>query len=109
MVTANIEFYSETKEHLKLMEQQIKHVHHVRVDLIEPRDHTAPALIAIEMHKGGEETARNVAQVLYDFLHSGNYDQAKISLVTIEGDRIDIEPLSVDEITGIMVGAEEGE
>lgn len=109
MTTASIEFYSESRQHLKALEHQLKHIRHVKVDLIEPRDHSAPALIALEMHKEGESAARDVAQVLSDFLHTGSAGQSKISLVTIEGDRIDIAPLSVDEIANIIIGAEESE
>ena len=88
--------------------------HDVDVDLVEPKDPAAPALIAIAIDKGGtraERAAQSVAGVLYNFLHdeTGAQSQKKIFLVTIEGDRIDIEPLSVEEIKGIIVTAEEGE
>jgi len=111
MTTASIEFISDTKQHLKTLEQQLKHIRDVRVDLIEPRDHTAPALISIDIHKGGVATAQNIAQTLYNFLRAEDaaQGQKQIFLVTIEGERVDIEPLSVDEIAGIIVGAEEGE
>lgn len=111
MTTASIEFISDTKQHLKTLEQQLKHIHDVKVDLVEPRDRKAPALISLDIHKGGADTARVIAQTLYDFLRAEDaaQGQKQIFLVTIEGERIDIEPLSVDEITGIIVGAEEGE
>lgn len=108
--TVTIEFASETKQHLKTLEHQLKHIGNVKVDLVEPRVHTAPVLIAIDMHKGGEQAAQDVARALHSFLHedTGAQGEKKISLVTIEGDRIDIEPLTVEEIRRIIVGAEEG-
>ncbi len=111
MTTASIEFISDTKQHLKTLEHQLEHIHGVRVDLVEPRDHTHPALISIDIHKGGAQTARAIAQTLFDFLRADESAQGQqhIFLVTIEGERIDIEPLSVEEITVIIVGAEEGE
>jgi len=110
--TVTIEFISDTKQHLKALEHQLKHIHDVGVDLVEPRDPSAPALVAIGISKSGEEgerAAQSVAQVLYDFLHDGSPGQKKISLVTIEGERIDIEPLSVEEIEEIIAEAREGE
>lgn len=111
MLTANIEFLSDTKQHLKEVEQQLKHVHNVKVSLVEPRNLTSPTLITIDIHKEGEETARNLAQVLYDALHANamTQGQKQIFLVTIEGDRVDIEPLNVEQITNIILGAEAGE
>lgn len=111
MTTASIEFISDTKQHLKTLEQQLKRIHDVKVDLVEPRDRKAPALISLDIHKGGVQTAQTIAQTLYNFLRADDAIQGQqhIYLVTIEGERIDIEALSVDEITGIIVGAEEGE
>ncbi len=114
--TITIEFRSDTKGHLKTLEHRLKQIHDVSVDLVEPRDHTAPVLVAIGIEKSGERAeiaAQNVAQVLYDFLHEDtgtqNQGQKTISVVTIEGDRIDIEPLSVEEIKDMIFEAEEGE
>jgi len=105
---------SDTKQHLRALEQQLKHIHDVKVDLVEPKEHVAPALVAIGINKGGtraERAAQHVAQVLYDFLRDDTSveSQKKIFLVTIEGERIDIEPLSVKEIERIIVAALEGE
>ena len=110
--TINIEFTSETEEHLKILEQQLRNIHDVKVDLVEPPVHTVPALIVIGIEKHGERAERasqSVAQVLHDFLHEDDSTQSqkKIFLVTIEGDRTDIEPLSVDEIEQIIFEAEE--
>ncbi|TMC20200.1 MAG: hypothetical protein E6J33_04780 [Chloroflexi bacterium] len=92
----------------------MKHIHDVEVDLVEPKDPAAPALVAIGIDKSGERAeraAQSIAQVLYSFLHdeASAQSQKKIFLVTIEGDRIDIEPLSVEEIQNIIVAALEGE
>lgn len=110
MLTANIEFLSDTKQHLEELEQQLGSIHHIKVDLIEPLDQSAPALITIDIHRGGEEIVRSIAQVLYNSLHVGvvGQGQKQIFLVTIEGDRVDIEPLSVEQITNVLLGAEAG-
>ncbi len=112
--TITIEFFSDTEEHLKSLEHQLKHIHDVGVDLVEPKDATAPALVAIGIKKHGEraqQAAQQVAQVLYSFLHdeAGSGGQKQIFLFTIEGDRVDIEPLSAQEIEGIILAAKEGE
>lgn len=111
MLTANVEFLSDTKQHLKEIEQHLKQIQHIKVDLLEPLDQQAPALITIDIHRGGEETAHAVAQVLYDSLHmdATPQGQKQIFLVTIEGDRVDIESLAVEQITSVILGAEAGE
>jgi hypothetical protein len=108
--TVNIEFTTDTKEHLKTLEHELKHIHDVKVDLVEPREHTAPALVALDFHKSSPQAIVMAAQFLYDFLHeNGSQGQKHIDLVTVEGDRIDIEPLSADQIKSIMIGAEEND
>ena len=66
-----------------------------------------------ELHRGerAESAAQTVAQVLHDFLHTDTsaLSHKTIYLVTIEGERIDIEPMSVEEIKGIIMAAKEGE
>lgn len=112
--TVNIEFTSDTTQHLKTLEQQLKHIHDVKVDLLAPKDiSVAPALIAIGLSKNiskAEQAAHNVAQTLYTFLHEdeATQSQKKIYLVTREGDRVDIEPLGAEEIEEIIVEAQEG-
>jgi site-specific recombinase XerD len=112
--TVTIEFTSDTRQHLKALEHQLKHIHDVGVELVEPRDHKAPALVAIGIEKTGargEAAAQNIAQVLYNFLHdeaSAHFNKT-INLVTIEGERTDIEPLSVQQIKEIIAAAREGE
>lgn len=106
--TVSLEFFSETKEHLKMLEQQLKHVHDVSVDMVEPKDLKAPALVAIGIKGSGERAssaARGVAQVLYHFLHDESVAQKHLFLLTIEGERIDIEPLSASEVEGIILDA----
>ena len=112
--TINIEFTSDTEQHLRILEHRLEHIHDVQVDLVEPADPRVPALVVIAIDKGGaraEIAAQSVAQVLHDFLHddADTDSQKKIFLVTIEGERIDIEPLSVEEIKGIIVVARQGE
>ena len=112
--TITIEFFSDTEEHLKSLEHQLKHIHDVDVDLVEPKDANAPALVAIGIKKHGEraeDAAQRVAQVLYSFLHdeANTAGQKQILLITIEGDRVDIEPLSAQEIADIILAAKEGE
>ena len=110
--TINIEFTSESEEHLELLVEQLRQIHDVKVDLVEPPVNTVPALLVIGIEKHGdraERASQRVAQVLYDFLHENGIDQSqkKIFLVTIEGDRTDIEDLSVDQIEQIIFDAEE--
>ena len=109
-----IEFFSDSEEHLQILQSQLKHLRDVDVYLIEPKDAAAPALIAIGITKGGERAAvaaHNIAQVLHDFIHdeAGSQIQKKILLFTIEGGRIDLEPLTADEIEGIIVTAKKEE
>jgi hypothetical protein len=109
-----IEFFSDSEEHLQLLEHQLNHIRDVDVYLIEPKDATAPALVAIGITKGGERAAiaaHNIAQVLHNFIHDETDPQVekKILLFTIEGGRIDLEPLTADEIEGIIVTAKKEE
>ncbi len=111
METISLEFLSDTKEHLKTLEQQLRHIHGVHVDLVEPRDTTAPALVGVSINGNAPETAQNVAQTLYTFLRDEEsvQGQKKIYLVTIEGDRVDIEDLPVEDIYKIIATAQEGQ
>src|SRR5207245_7503280 len=54
----SIEFFSDSEEHLQILESQLKHIRDVDVYLIEPKDSTAPALVAIGITKGGERAAK---------------------------------------------------
>jgi hypothetical protein len=112
--TVTLEFTSDTKQHIRTLEHQLKHIHDVKVDMVVPKDPVAPVLVAIAITKGGaraERAAQSVAQTLHDFLREDTsaQSQKKIFLVTIEGERIDIEPLSAQEIERIILEALEGE
>jgi hypothetical protein len=108
--TITLEFISDTKHYLKALEHQLKHIHGVKVNLVEPHDHTIPALVGIGIDEKAEHAVQNVAQTLYSFLREEQsvQGQKKIFLVTKEGDRVEIEKLSVDEIKEIIVVAQEG-
>ena len=110
----NLEFFSDTREHIQLLEHQLKQVHDVDVGMLVPKDATAPTLISIGLKKGGErgaKAAQQVAKVLYSFLQdeAGTAGQKQLLLLTIEGDRVDAAALSVEEIERIIVAAKEGE
>jgi hypothetical protein len=113
--TVSIEFVGDTEQHLKGLEHALKHIHNVKVDLIEPRDRTAPVLVAIGVNedkkRGAAEITQDIAQTLYTFLHDGasSSEDKKIYLVTAEGDRVDIEPLPAAEISRIIATAYAGE
>ena len=112
--TVTIEFFAESEQHLKTLEHQLKRIHDVEVYLVEPRDAGAPALVAIGIDKSGERAmmaVHNVAQVLYDFIHedTGAAGQKQILLLTIEGERVDIQSLPIEEIERIINAAKEGE
>ncbi|HEY4388745.1 MAG TPA: hypothetical protein VGN34_30200 [Ktedonobacteraceae bacterium] len=113
--TVSIEFLADTRQHLKALEHQLKAIHDVKVDLVEPKDMKAPTLVAIAIagnEARAEAAANSIAQVLYNFLHTASDEQdanKKIFLVTAEGERVDIEPLGVEEIKRIIFEAYEGE
>ncbi len=111
METISLEFLSDTKEHLKTLEQRLKHIHNIHVDLVEPRDTTAPALVGISIKENTQEVIQSVAQTLYSFLREeqSTQGQKKIYLVTIEGDRVDIENMPVENIYQIIAAAREGQ
>ncbi len=112
--TVTIEFTGYTDRDLKTLEGQFKHIHAVGTSLVEPAHTTAPALLAIGIDRDREdarEAALRVAQALYTFLHqhAGITSTTTASLVTIEGERDDLAPLSVEEIHTILFAAIQGE
>ncbi|HZS75335.1 MAG TPA: hypothetical protein VFA41_01870 [Ktedonobacteraceae bacterium] len=113
IATITLEFFSDTKEHLKSLEHALKRVHDVGVSLIEPREASAPTLVAISIEKSGErgeQAAQGVAQTLYTFIHDPtSQGQKQIFLFTIEGDRVDAETLSQEQLQEIIVAAKAGE
>jgi hypothetical protein len=108
MQTATLEVRSGTREYYEEIERQLKTIQHVRVGAVEPLEADAPTLVTIEIHREGEETARRVAQVLCDASHANTGVQGQMSLVTIEGDRVDVGQLSVEQVTNVILGAEAG-
>ena len=113
--TFTLEITLETWPHLKDLEYELKQIPGIKVLLVEPRDATAPVLISIGIGKKDEQQAdliiRRIAHVLYDFLHSSAQEtsQKHITLVTIEGESVDIAPLSFDEIKQLIVEAYAGQ
>lgn len=110
----NLEFFSETREHITSLEHQLKRINDVDVGLLAPKDTNAPTLIAIGIKHSGARTleaAHQVAQTLYNFIHdeAGIANQKQLLLLTIEGDRVDIATLAAEEIERIIVAAKEGE
>jgi hypothetical protein len=98
-----LEFTSESREQLKNLEHQLKGIHGVQVFYVEPKDVTAPVLISLGLsrkHEKAELETRGIAHVLYDFVHGGAGEEAQktITLVTIEGDSVDIATLSEEAI-----------
>ena len=108
--TLTLEFRADTREHLKALEHDLKNIHGVQVFFVEPKDETAPVLISIGIRKRDEQadmTIRHVAHTLYDFVHggAGEESQKTISLVTIEGERVDVASLTYDALKQIIAEA----
>jgi hypothetical protein len=108
--TLSLEFLFEVRQHLKDLEHQLRHISGVHVDLVVPRDSSAPVLVSMSINEHRGQAPQQVAQTLYSFLHEDQsmQGQKQIFLVTKEGDRVDIENLSVEEINNIIVTAQEG-
>lgn len=111
--TITLEFTSDTRRHLHELEHQLKQIHGVKVFFVEPRDETAPVLISLGLSKKGEQAdleIRRVAHTLYDFVHDSEAEsQRTITLVTIEGNSVDIAPLAEEEIREIIGQAYAGQ
>lgn len=114
--TITLEFTSDTHQHLHELEHQLKQIHGVQVFFVPPRDKAAPVLISLGLSKKGEQAdleIRRVAHTLYEFLHDSKSEetgsQKTITLVTIEGESVDIAPLSADEIREIVSKAYVGQ
>ncbi len=108
--TLSLEFLFEVRQHLKDLEHQLRHISGVHVDLVVPRDHAAPVLVSMSINERAEQAPQQVARTLYSFLHTdqGVQGQKQIFLVTKEGDRVDIEDLSAEQINDIIVDALQG-
>lgn len=112
--TVTLEFTTDMEQNIRSLEKQLQHIRDVQIDLVQARDHKAPSLFAIAIGKSGEraeKAAQSVAQVLHDFLHtdSAALSHKTIYLVTIEGERINVEPMSTEEIKSIIVAAKQGD
>ena len=99
--TITLECTLDDWEQLKELEHQLKQIHGLTVFLVEPKDDDAPVLISVSIGKENEQTEariRRVAHTLYDFVHGSEVVQLQASLVTIEGERVDILSLTAEEI-----------
>lgn len=108
--TITLECTLETREHLRELEHELKQIHGLRVFFVEPRDVDAPVLISISVLHRGEQAdlaIRRIAHTLFEFVHSSAAEpgQRKVTLVTIEGESVDLVPLSSDEIWRIVAEA----
>ncbi len=112
--TITLECLLDNREHLKELEHELKQIHGLKVFLVEPRDTNAPVLISVSvLHKGeqAELAIRRIAHTLYEFVHSSAAapTQRKLTLVTIEGESVDLEPLSSEEIRQVIDEAHAGQ
>lgn len=112
--TITLECTLDTQQHLKELEHELKQIHGLQVFFVSPKDETAPVLISVGIpHKEeqAELAIRRIAHTLYDFIHSSASATGRhnIHLVTIEGKRVDIAPLSSDEIRQIVTEAHTGQ
>lgn len=112
--TITLESLGESHERLKELEHELKLIHGLKVFFVEPRDADAPVLISISVLHQGEQAElaiRRIAHTLFEFVH-GNVEapgQRKLTLVTIEGESVDLEPLSSEEIRDIVTQAHAGQ
>ena len=112
--TITLECTLETREHLKELEHELKQIHGLKVFFVEPRDADAPILISISvLHKDeqADQAIRRITSTLFDFVHGSGVvpGQRKITLVTIEGESVDLVPLSSDEIQQVITEAHAGQ
>jgi hypothetical protein len=112
--TITLECTLEIREHLRELEHELKQIHGLKVFFVEPRDADAPVLISISvLHKGEQAdlAIRRIAHSLYEFVHSSAEEagRRKLTLVTIEGESVDIKPLSSEEIRQIIAEAHAGQ
>ncbi|HEY1350994.1 MAG TPA: hypothetical protein VGF67_15350 [Ktedonobacteraceae bacterium] len=111
--TITFEFAADS-QHLRELEHQLKGVHGVQVYFVAPGEKTAPVLISLGLSSKGEQAAqeiRRIAHLLYDFLHSSKRDESwqTTTLVTIEGERLNIAALSSNEIRAMIAQAYAGQ
>lgn len=112
--TITLEFTTDTREHLKALEHNLKQIHGVQIFFVEPKDETAPVLISLGIRKKDEQvdmTIRHITHTLFDFVHggAGEESQKTISLVTIEGERVDVAPLAYEALKQVITEAYAGQ
>jgi len=99
------------------IEEQLRQVAGITTDLQEPKDLIAPTLLFIHMVgpylgqaasvAGGIKAMRDLAQILYEFLHPAkqvtDHQQGKNKIVIVKkGKRIELYNLSVEEIVQVL-------
>lgn len=111
--TITLECSSDTRQHLRGLEHELKQIHGIQVLFVEPKDETAPVLISIGISRKeeqAEQAIRRITHTLYDFLHGASESEApKITLVTIEGESVDLAPLTSDDIKQVITEAHAGQ
>ncbi len=112
--TITLECTLETREHLRELEHELKQIRDLKVFFVEPRDADAPILISISiLHSGeqAEQAIRRITSTLYDFVHGSTAEQGrrKITLVTIEGESVDIGELESEKLRGVIADAYAGQ
>lgn len=111
--TITLECALETREHLKELEYELKQIHGLKILYVEPKEADAPVLISISvLHKGeqAELAIRRIAHTLYEFMQgSGEAGQRKITLVTIEGESVDLAALSSEKMRQLISKAHAGQ
>lgn len=112
--TFTLESMLDNLEPLRELEHQLKLIHGLKIFFVEPEDTNAPVLISVGIHARGEQAElaiRRIAHELFDFLHASAEELSprQLTLVTIEGQSFELEPLSSDEIKQIITEAYEGQ
>jgi len=106
--TVTLECIADSQLPLRTLEHELKAIHGLKVFFVEPRDQTAPVLISLGMNRKDEQAdvhIRRIAHTLYEFLHSDEAQQIQITLVTIEGESINIVALESEAIRQIIATA----
>jgi hypothetical protein len=106
--TVTLEFIADSLLPLRTLEHELKAIHGLKVFFVEPKDQTAPVLISLGMNKKDEQAdvrIRRITHTLYEFLHSSDAQQIQVTLVTIEGESVNIVALESEEIRQIIARA----
>src|SRR5512146_1629420 len=110
--TLTLDFRTDTG--LSELEHELKQIPGLTVFLVEPEDNTAPVLLSLGIDRKDEQahlTIRRITHLVYDFLHGSAQENGAqpVTLVTIEGESVDITSLSSDEIKQIITEAYAGQ